>query len=181
MAEKHHRQQSGFTLIEVLISVFIISFLTVTVLNSYNSSQERILFHEEVLKISSLINNVRSLSLTELIDSSANYPYVVNFSLSDQVITSFLDSTGNPYVRDGEDVILGTLKLDLGDNDILDIDSFRILTDTGWQSPNTVGDLAISFSPPFAECDFVVYGQVDPDEFMIQIPVKRSGEDTATR
>jgi prepilin-type N-terminal cleavage/methylation domain-containing protein len=175
---------NGFTLIEGMIAILIISILTVSVITSYNTAQDRIKYHDAVASIQTIINSMRSLALTEISGSEALANYVVSFNKTNQIIRSYLDGDVNDLGFDAEiDHEYNSISLNLGVNDLIDLKGISLLQSGEWipMTDQNLTDLSIIYYPPYATCDIKINGSLDTASTMVQLPIYVSGSDTPTR
>lgn len=168
--------RKGVTLIEILIVVSILGMISFSVFATYQSTQERLAFHEETTKIQVLINSVRSRALSETLeeDESSNFDYVIEFSPS--LVRGYVNQDEEIEYGGSDDLID---EIEIGE--IISIGQFNVLqksgTETNWSGASGAVSLYMIFEPPYAECGFEFDTGANSSDLMVQIPIQRVGTD----
>ena len=107
--------QNGFTLMELLISMAIISIITGIVLVKYNSFDSTVLLKNQAYEIALLLreSQIKSVSVVRNDADTFSYPYGASFAPASSMYQSFLykDSLQYPHFDTGPTEITGSFDM----------------------------------------------------------------------
>lgn len=167
------RNSNGFTLLEMMLVVVIISIMSVVVMNNYNSQKKTKEMQFATQKISDDIRKVQNYSIN--IKKFENYDisggYGIHFERDGTGYVIFLNSPSVPnkaYVDDIEDKIVETVAFPQG----VTIDTLNGVSDL----PNA----DILFEPPYGKVDMTFNGTLQGSGAALEIKILRSPEGCPT-
>lgn len=174
--------RQGFTLLEILIVMAVMSFATVSLVTSFGQSQERIEFQQNVNELSSTITAARASALNGNINPDDSRVALID--VDSMEATAFIDGKNGDGTADASfDSSEGSpdsliKKVSLGD--ILEIKQIIVSGDT--EKKVETSSVIFYFNPVNASCDFSVdkYGLVDDSQSIIKIELGRKPEPDKT-
>lgn len=171
--------RQGFTLLEILIVMAVMSFATVSLVTSFGQSQERIEFQQNVNELSSTITAARASAL----NGSANPDdsRVALIDVGSMTVTAFIDGKNGDGTSDvsfdssegSPDSLIKNVSL----GDILEVKQI-VVSDGNREQKAKTSSIRFYFNTANASCDFSVdkYGLVDDSKSMIKIGLGRKPE-----
>ena len=125
-------KQTGFTMVELLVVMFIISLLTVGVLLSYRGSSKNYALDQAIQKLISDLRRVQNMALSGVDKSS--YPGYGLFAAENASVYFIYGDTNANHTYQLNDDIIETIVL--GNNLIIDDTSPIAWIDIFFESPN---------------------------------------------
>lgn len=176
--------RKGFTLLEILIVMAVMSFATVSLVTSFGQSQERVEFQQKANEIASSISAARASAVSN--DSGSDNVRIVTLELGGNQIVSYIENgTNNEYTSE-----VDTLIKELTLSDIAEINSADVLRKvtvdgmvTSEWIPVEQPFIRLFFYPSTNSCDFTLNANisgeltVNSNDSMIILNINRPEED----
>lgn len=103
-------KQTGFTMIELLVTVFIITLLSSLIFASYNSGQRKYVLSQSSQQLVSDLRQAQNMAMSG-VDISSYHGYGVHAEDNDNFYIFFADENGDSVYKSQNDTIIKTVNL----------------------------------------------------------------------
>lgn len=105
-------KQAGFTLIEMLVVIFIIGILSALLFANYRTGEKRYILTQASHEVVSNIRKAQNMAISGTdIPGTSHYGFGVYFSRGDNYYIVYADENGNSTYQPSDDVMIGTVNL----------------------------------------------------------------------
>ena len=139
----YFNKQTGFTMIELLVVMFIITLLTASVLVSYRSGQRKYVLTQSAQQLVSDLRQAQNMTISG-VDISSYHGYGIHAKDNDNFYILFADENGDSVYKASNDTIIKTVNLP----NLIKIDSVSPSSklDVFFKSPNPITYINNNFS-----------------------------------
>ncbi len=102
--------QRGFTIIELLVTIFIITLLSSLVFSNYHSGQRKYAFAQSVQQLVSDLRQAQNMAMSG-VDISDYHGYGIHAEDNDNLYILFADEDGDSVYKSQNDTIIKTINL----------------------------------------------------------------------
>ena len=131
----YFNKQTGFTMIELLVVMFIITLLTASVLVSYRSGQRKYVLTQSAQQLVSDLRQAQNMTISG-VDISSYHGYGIHAEDNDNFYILFADEDGDSTYKSNKDTTIKTVNLP----NLIKIDSVSPSSelDVFFESPNPI-------------------------------------------